>query len=80
MADVPIHYKPITELAGLIRSKRISPVEVTAEILQRIGQLDGRFKSYATAMTEHAELAAKKLNRKSPAVTTGVSCMGCPSL
>jgi len=64
MADVPIHYKPITELAGLIRSKRISPVEVTAEILQRIGQLDGRFKSYATVMTEHAELAAKKAERE----------------
>ena len=64
MADVPIHYKPITELAGLIRSKSISPVEVTAEILQRIGQLDGRFKSYATVMTEHAELAAKKAEQE----------------
>ena len=63
MADVTIHYKPITELAGLILSKNISPVEVTAEILQRIGQLDGRFKSYATVMAEHADLAAIKAYR-----------------
>ena len=58
MTDVPLHYKSITELSGLIQSKAVSPVEVTREIVQRIGELDSRYKSYATLMADHAMAAA----------------------
>ncbi len=58
MTDVPLHYKSITELSGLIRSKAVSPVEVTREILQRIEELDSRYKGYATVMADHAMASA----------------------
>ena len=59
MADVPLHFMTITELAALIKARQISPVEVTASMLRRIESLDGKYKSYATVMADHAEAAAK---------------------
>ena len=59
MADVPLHFMTITELAALIKARQISPVEVTASMLRRIENLDGKYKSYATVMADHAEAAAK---------------------
>ena len=43
--DAPLAYKSITELAHLIRSRNLSPVELTDLYLQRIGQYDGELKS-----------------------------------
>ena len=59
MADTPLHFKTISELAALIKARQISPVEVTASMLRRIESLDGKYKSYATVMADHAEAAAK---------------------
>ncbi len=59
MSDTPLHYKTITELSKLISSKALSPIELTAALLQRIDQHDGHLKSYATVMSEHARDAAK---------------------
>ena len=59
MADTPLHYMTITELAALIEARQISPVEVTEAMLRRIEKLDGKYKSYATVMTDQAEAAAK---------------------
>ena len=36
--DAPLAYKPITELAHLIRTRHLSPVELTDLYLERIGQ------------------------------------------
>ena len=60
MADVPLHYKSITELSGLIRSKSLSPVEATRHMLDRIGSLDSRYKGYATVMADHAMASARR--------------------
>ena len=60
MSDSPLHYKTITELAQMIQSKEISPVEVTQALLVRIAELDGRYLSYATLMGEHALAAARR--------------------
>ena len=60
MSDTPLHYRTITEIAGLIKSKQISPAELTNKLLRRIEQLDGRLKSYATVMPETAMKAARK--------------------
>ncbi len=60
MPETPLHFKTITEIAEQIASKQLSPVAVTYTMLQRIAELDGRLKSYATVMTEHAITAAHK--------------------
>ncbi len=39
--DAPLAYKPITELAHLMRSRQLSPVELTEVYLQRIDRFDG---------------------------------------
>ena len=54
MAYESLHYKTITELAGLIESGELSPVEATRAQLERIEALDGRLKSYATVMADSA--------------------------
>ena len=59
MADTPLHFKTISELAALIKARQVSPVEVTDAMLRRIENLDGKYKSYATVMADHAEAAAK---------------------
>lgn len=64
MAESPLHYKTITEVAELISSKALSPVELTAAMLQRIEQLDIQLKSYATVMADHAMAAAQKAERE----------------
>ncbi|PKB73302.1 MAG: amidase [SAR202 cluster bacterium Io17-Chloro-G7] len=59
MTETPLHFKTITELAGLIHSRQLSPVEVTQAMLGRIDALDSRLKSFATVMAEHALSSAK---------------------
>ena len=59
MTETPMHFKTINALAGLIRSKQLSPVEVTHAMPGRIQALGGRLKSYVTVMAEHALPSAK---------------------
>jgi amidase len=59
MHDNTLPFQTITEIAALIQSRQLSPVEVTQALLARIEQLDGRLKSYATVMADHALAAAK---------------------
>ena len=59
MADESLHFRTIVELAGLIESGEISPVEATSAQLDRIEALDGRLKSYATVMAESAMAQAR---------------------
>ena len=59
MPDAPLHYQTITEVAEQIRSRRISPIELTGFILERIAALDGELKSFATVMAEPAMAAAQ---------------------
>ena len=59
MTDAPLHYQTITEVAERIRSREISPVELTEAQLNRIAALDGDLKSYATVMAEQAMAAAR---------------------
>jgi amidase len=62
--DSSLHFKTITEVAKLIESKQISPVELTSHMLSRIESLDARFKSYVTVMTDHALAAARSAERE----------------
>ena len=60
MTETPLHYKTIIEIAGLIESRELSPVEVTSAMLERIDALDGHLKSYATVMADHALQSARE--------------------
>ena len=60
----PLHFMTITELAPLLAAKKLSPVEVTRALLERIDRLDGRYRSYATRMDDEALAAARDAERE----------------
>ena len=53
-----IPFLSATELAGLIRSREVSPVEATEAYLERIAQVDGKLNSYITVCSDEALAAA----------------------
>ena len=53
-----LHFASLRDVAGLIESKRVSPVELAQMMLDRIAVIDRRLKSYATVMTDRALAAA----------------------
>ena len=63
MSETPLHFKTITELAALIKSKTLSPVEATEAMLTRIQEQDPQYKSYATVMAEEARASAQTAER-----------------
>src|SRR4030095_3106877 len=46
--------KTLTEVAGLIKNREVSPVELTRDMLDRIGSLDSKLHSYLTVASELA--------------------------
>ena len=64
MDDSNIHYKSITQVAELLRSKALSSLELTRAILDRIDHLDARLKSYAQLMADHAIAAARRADEE----------------
>jgi amidase len=54
MAAADLHYLGLVDVGRQIQSKKLSPVEVTTAMLDRIGKLDGRLKSYAYIMADSA--------------------------
>jgi len=59
MPDTPLHYQTISEVGARLRSRELSPVELTQAILERISVLDGELKSYATVMADSALASAR---------------------
>jgi aspartyl-tRNA(Asn)/glutamyl-tRNA(Gln) amidotransferase subunit A len=51
---------PATEVASLIRSKKVSPVEVTAAVLARIERLNPALNAFCTVTHDLARRAAKE--------------------
>ncbi len=49
-----LHYRGLLEVGRDIQAKKLSPVEVTEAMLQRIGKVDGALKSYAHVSPESA--------------------------
>jgi len=54
-----LHYLTLAELAGLIRTRAVSPVEIVTAQLNRIQELDGTFHAYALVTTESALAQAR---------------------
>ena len=64
MPDTPLHYQTISEVGARLRSRELSPVELTQAILGRIEALDGDLKSYATVMADSALASARTAERE----------------
>ena len=58
-AGEAFHYMGLQEVARLIASGDVSPVELTQRMLDRIAKVDATLKSYATMMAEQALAAAR---------------------
>ncbi len=54
-----IHSSTIATLAGLIRSKRLSPVELTRSCIARVKALDGQLNSFILLLEEQAMAEAR---------------------
>jgi aspartyl-tRNA(Asn)/glutamyl-tRNA(Gln) amidotransferase subunit A len=68
MNDIDLCYTPATELAAMIRAKKVSPVEVTSAVLARIEALNPVYNAFCTPTPEIALADAK---RAEAAVTAG---------
>lgn len=55
-----LHYLSLRDVARLIESREVSPVELTQLMLDRIDTLDSRLHSYATVMRDQALSAARR--------------------
>jgi aspartyl-tRNA(Asn)/glutamyl-tRNA(Gln) amidotransferase subunit A len=56
-------FTPAVQLAGLIRRKELSPVEVADAFLQRIDALNPKLNAYVTLYPERTRAAAKQAGR-----------------
>jgi amidase len=65
-----LHYSTIIETASAIRSRKISPVELTRTMLDRIARLDPSLHSYATVTAELALAQAKQAENE---ITAGAN-------
>lgn len=63
MTDADLCYRPATELAGLIRSRALSPVELTRAVLDRIERLNPVLNAFCTLTAEAAMAAAREAER-----------------
>ncbi len=59
-----LHYATLTEIAALIQSKQLSPVELTELMLRRIESVDGTLHSYVTVMADAAMDSARHAERE----------------
>ena len=66
MATAELHYLELNEIAHLIQTRKVSPVEVTQAQLARIAELDGKLRSYALVT---ADLALEQARRAEEQIT-----------
>ena len=59
-----IPFQTATQLAGLIQSRQVSPVEATRAYLERIDRVDGQLASYITVCREEALAQAETAERE----------------
>ncbi len=60
----PVHYLSLTAVAELIQSGRLSPVQATQQLLDRIGAVDPKLHSYATLMADSALASARRAEQE----------------
>ena len=57
-------YKPVTDLAKMVRARQVSPVELTRAYLDRIERLNPRLSAFATVTTDLALEKARQAERE----------------
>ena len=60
--DIP--FQTATQLAELIKSREVSPVEATEAYLDRIAEVDGQLASYITVCREEALAQARQAEQE----------------
>ena len=60
MSNTQLHYLGVVELVQLIRQRKLSPVEVTQAILDRISLIDPKIHAYAKVLPEMALAQARE--------------------
>src|ERR1700741_4383201 len=63
MAPTDLAFTPATELAALIRAKKLSPVELTRATLDRIARVNPVVNAFCTITAEPALAAAREAER-----------------
>jgi hypothetical protein len=63
-----MHFMSISELAPLIKARKLSSIEVTRSQLERIDRLDGRLKAFATVT---AQLALQQATQADAEIGSG---------
>ncbi len=64
MEQAPIHYATVAEQAALLRSKAVSPVELTSAYLDRIDRFDSRLRAFITVLSDSALRQAEEAGRE----------------
>ena len=59
IAEKPLYYLTIHEAQQLIRSRKLSPVELTRAVLERIDAVDGKLHAYINLMSDAAMQEAR---------------------
>ena len=77
MDDV-LAFSGLTEVAEKLRTKALSPVELTQAMLERIASLDGKLHSFERVMTESALAEAKAAEAEIMAGTNRGPLHGVP--
>ncbi|GEP61904.1 amidase [Reyranella soli] len=62
-----LHYLSLDEVARRLKARKLSSVEATEAMLDRIGALDPKLKSYATVTPERALADARRLDAETAA-------------
>src|SRR5260370_19067228 len=73
-----LHYLELTELAALIKDRKISPLEVARAQLDRIAALDGELGSYVHVMADAAMAQAQTAQAEIPPGKYRVPLPGIP--
>jgi amidase len=60
----PFHFMSLQEVAGHLSARRVSPVTLTRQMLDRIATVDTQLSSYATVMADQAMAAAAEAERE----------------
>src|SRR5262249_30711808 len=63
LASTDLAFTPATELAALIRAKKLSPVELTRVVLERIERLNPAVNAFCTVTADLAMAAAREAER-----------------
>ena len=64
MNDIELHYLELTQVAHLLQTRKLSPVELTQAMLHRIESLDRRLHAYALPTPELALEQARRAEKE----------------